>query len=124
VGCLGQPLLPPTAFGALIQLWRKYNCTNVLAATVARITCINPTTLNVYDNTLLLVNGVYKPTQIAPHRGLSSDLAVLAHKNGIAAALSAAYYRTLVAGNNNSLVSLSCICFRSHLLHPGHILES
>jgi hypothetical protein len=123
VGCLGQPLLPPAALGALIQLGRKYDYINVLAAAVAHIMHINPTTLNMYDDTLLLVNGVYNPTQIAPHRGLSSDLAVLACEHGIAAALPAAYYRTLVAGNNNSLVSLSRIHFHSCLLHPG-ILES
>jgi hypothetical protein len=108
----------------LIQLWRKYDCTNILATTVVRITCINPTTLNTYDDALLLVNEVYKPMQIAPHCGLSSDLAVLARENGIAAALSAAYYRTLVAGNNNSLMGLSRICFCSRLLHLGNILES
>ncbi|KAJ7797495.1 hypothetical protein B0H14DRAFT_2618868 [Mycena olivaceomarginata] len=56
---------------------------------------------------LLLVNGVYKLTQIVPHRGLSSDLAVLACEHDIAAALPAAYYYcTLVVGNNNSLVQL------------------
>jgi hypothetical protein len=77
-----------------------------------------------YNNTLLLVNGVYNPTQIAPHRRLSSDLAVLAREHGIAAALPATYCHTLVVGNNNSLVSLSCICFHSRLLHPGNILES
>jgi hypothetical protein len=71
-----------------------------------------------------IVNRVYKLTQIMPHRRLSSNLAVLVHEHGIAAALSAAYYRTLVVGNNNSLVSLSRICFHSHLLHPGNILES
>jgi hypothetical protein len=80
--------------------------------------------LDAYDDALLLVNGVYKPTQIAPHHGLSSDLAVLAHENSIAAALPSTYYRTLVAGNNNSLVSLSRICFHPRLLHPGNILES
>jgi hypothetical protein len=101
VGCLGQPLLPPAALGALIQLWRKYDHPNVLAAAVVRITRINPTTLDAYNNALLLVNRVYKPTQIAPHRGLSFNLAVLARKNGIAAALPAVYYRTLVVGNNN-----------------------
>jgi hypothetical protein len=124
VGCLGQPLLPPTALGALIQLWCKYNYTNILAAAVAHITCIDPTTLNAYDDALLLVKGVYKPTQIAPYCGLSSDLMVLAHKHGITAALPATYYHTLVVGNNNSLVSLSCIRFHSCLLHPGNILES
>jgi hypothetical protein len=31
---------------------------NVLAAAVVRITYINPTTLDAYDNALLLVNGV------------------------------------------------------------------
>jgi sulfur transfer complex TusBCD TusB component (DsrH family) len=108
----------------LIQLWCKYDCTNILATAVACITRINPTTLDAYDKALLLVDGVYKPTQIAPHRGLSSNLTVLAHENGIAAALPAAYYCTLVVGNNNSPVSLSHICFRSHLLHPGNILES
>jgi hypothetical protein len=97
---------------------------NVLAAAVARIMRINPTTLEAYNDALLLVNGVYKPTQIAPHRGLSSNLAVLACENGIAAALPAAYYCTLVIGNNNSPVSLSRIRFHSRLLHPGNILES
>jgi hypothetical protein len=90
---------------------------------VACITCINPTTL-AYHDVLLLINGVYKPMQIVPHHGLSSDLAVLAHENSIAAALPAAYYRTLVVGNNNSPVSLSRIHFHSRLLHPGNILES
>ncbi|KAJ7772492.1 hypothetical protein B0H14DRAFT_3164791, partial [Mycena olivaceomarginata] len=99
----GHPLLLPTALNVLIQLWRKYDCTNILATTVVRIMHINPTTLNTYDNALLLVNGVYKPTQIAPHRGLSSNLAVLVHENSITAALPSAYYRTLVVGNNNSL---------------------
>jgi sulfur transfer complex TusBCD TusB component (DsrH family) len=80
--------------------------------------------LNAYDDVLLLVNGVYKPMQIVPHHGLSFDLAVLAHEHGITAALPATYYHTLVAGNNNSLVSLSHIHFHSHLLHPGNILES
>jgi hypothetical protein len=112
------------ALDALIQLGRKYDCTNILATAVARITRINPTTLDTYDDTLLLVNGVYKPMQIVPHRGLSSDLVVLVHENGIAAALSAAYYHTLVAGNNNSPVSLSHIHFHSRLLHPGNILKS
>ncbi|KAJ7741482.1 hypothetical protein B0H14DRAFT_3608454 [Mycena olivaceomarginata] len=78
----GQPLLSLAALNALIQLRCKYDCMNILAAAV----------------------GVYKPMQITPHRGLSSNLPVLAHKDGIAAALPAAYYRTLVAGNNNSLL--------------------
>ncbi|KAJ7815056.1 hypothetical protein B0H14DRAFT_3476577 [Mycena olivaceomarginata] len=99
---LGQPLLPPAALSVLIQLWRKYNCTNVLAAAVARITRINPTMLDAYNDALLLVNGVYNPTQIAPHCGLSSDLTVLAREHGIAAALPSVYYHTLVVGNNNS----------------------
>ncbi|KAJ7701040.1 hypothetical protein B0H14DRAFT_3650629 [Mycena olivaceomarginata] len=102
----GPALLPPAALGVLIQLWRKYDYTNVLAAAVAmaHITRINPTTLNAYDDALLLINGVYKLTQIAPHCGLSSDLAVLAHEHGIAVALSAAYYHTLVVGNHNLLL--------------------
>ncbi|KAJ7693769.1 hypothetical protein B0H14DRAFT_3905828 [Mycena olivaceomarginata] len=83
---MGEPLLLPAALGALIWLRRKYDCTNILATTVAHITRINPTTLNAYDDALLLVNGMYKPTQIAPHQRLSSDLAV-GHENGIAAAL-------------------------------------
>jgi hypothetical protein len=86
-------LLPPAALGALIQLWRKYDYTNVLAAAVAvaHITRINPTTLNTYDDVLLLINGVYKPTQITPHCGLSSDLTVLAREHGITAALPACH---------------------------------
>ncbi|KAJ7794304.1 hypothetical protein B0H14DRAFT_2192067, partial [Mycena olivaceomarginata] len=96
--------LPPAALSALIQPGCKYDYMNVLAAAVARITCINPTTLDAYDDALLLVNGMYKPMQIAPRRGLSFDLAVLVRENGIAAALPAAYYRTLVVGNNNSLL--------------------
>ncbi|KAJ7350540.1 hypothetical protein DFH08DRAFT_958203 [Mycena albidolilacea] len=79
---------------------------NVLAAAVARIMYINPMTLNMSDDVLLLVNGVYKPMQIAPHCRLSSDHVVLAHENSITAALPTAYYRTLVVGNNNSLVQL------------------
>ncbi|KAJ7818227.1 hypothetical protein B0H14DRAFT_3474062 [Mycena olivaceomarginata] len=74
---LGQPLLPLTALSALIWLGGAHYTHQ-------------PTTLNAYDDTLLLVNGVYKPMQIAPRRGLSFDLAVLAHENGIAAALPAA----------------------------------
>ncbi|KAJ7741489.1 hypothetical protein B0H14DRAFT_3515315 [Mycena olivaceomarginata] len=105
-----RPAPPPAALGTLIQLWRKYNYMNVLAAAVAHIARINPTTLDTYDDALLLVNGVYKPTQIAPHRGLSSDLTVLAHENSIAAALSAAYYRTLVVGNNNSPLFDGLMC--------------
>ncbi|KAJ7823999.1 hypothetical protein B0H14DRAFT_3729594 [Mycena olivaceomarginata] len=100
------PLLPPTALGALIWLGRKYNYTNILAAAVARITRINPMTLDAYDDALLLVNGMYKPMQITPHHRLSSDLAVLAREHDITATLPAAYYRTLVVGNNNSLVQL------------------
>jgi hypothetical protein len=52
VGCrifLGQPLLPPTALDAFLQLGCKYNYTNILAAAVARITHIthiNPMTLD------------------------------------------------------------------------------
>ncbi|KAJ7828550.1 hypothetical protein B0H14DRAFT_3466232 [Mycena olivaceomarginata] len=61
----------------LIRLWRKYDFTNILATAVACIMCINPTTLDAYHDILLLVKG-------------------------IAAALPAAYYRTLVVGNNNS----------------------
>ncbi|KAJ7350507.1 hypothetical protein DFH08DRAFT_958176 [Mycena albidolilacea] len=92
------------ALGALIQLRRKYNSTNILAAAGVCITRINPMMLDAYDNVLLLVNVVYKPTQIVPHCRLSSDLAVLAHQNGITVTLPAAYYRTLVFGNNNSPV--------------------
>jgi hypothetical protein len=65
VGCrifLGQLLLLPAALGALIWPGCKYDFTNVLAATVVRITRINPTTLDAYDDVLLLINGVYKPT--------------------------------------------------------------
>jgi hypothetical protein len=75
VGCrifLGQPLLLPAALSALIWLGRKYSYTNVLTAAVVRITCINPTTLDAYDNTLLLVNGVCVQTDAdrAPPRAL------------------------------------------------------
>jgi hypothetical protein len=49
---------------------------------------------------------------------------VLAHENGIAAALPPAYYRTLIVGNNNLLVGLSHIRFHPRLLYPGNILES
>jgi hypothetical protein len=45
---------------------------NVLAAAVARIMRINPTMLDAYDDALLLVNGVYKPTQITPTAGSPS----------------------------------------------------
>ncbi|KAJ7873827.1 hypothetical protein B0H14DRAFT_3557027 [Mycena olivaceomarginata] len=110
-------LLPPTALGALIQLWRKYDYTNVLAAVVARITHINPTTLD-----------------IVPHRGLSSNLTVLVREHGFAAALPATYYHTLVAGNNNSLLldglmhqdgthaSLPSLDLRRCLIGHGHLL--
>ncbi|KAJ7712646.1 hypothetical protein B0H14DRAFT_3637630 [Mycena olivaceomarginata] len=109
------------ALNALIQLGRKYDCTNILATAVAHITHINSMTLNTYDDALLLINGVYKPTQITPHRGLSSDLAALACENSITAALPAAMARA-----RPSLDLRCCLIGRERLLvkqfQPGYTL--
>ncbi|KAJ7668828.1 hypothetical protein B0H14DRAFT_2657978 [Mycena olivaceomarginata] len=101
---LGQPLLPLVALNALIQPGCKYDYTNVLAAAVARIAHMNP------QRSTRTTTPAAHQWGIAPHRGLSSDLVVLAREHGIAAALPAMYYHTLVVGNNNSLLLDGLAC--------------
>ncbi|KAJ7794283.1 hypothetical protein B0H14DRAFT_3159142 [Mycena olivaceomarginata] len=92
---LGQPLLPLAALGAPIQLGRKYN--------LAHITRINPTTLNAYDDALLLVNGVcVQPDADCATTGSPPTSQCWRMSTASQRPLPAVYYRTLVVGNNNS----------------------
>ncbi|KAJ7841350.1 hypothetical protein B0H14DRAFT_3457513 [Mycena olivaceomarginata] len=68
------------ALDALIQLRRKYDCTNILAAAVAHITRINPTTLDAYDDACCSSTGCTNRHRSRPTAGSPSN-SVLVHEN-------------------------------------------
>ncbi|KAF8216886.1 hypothetical protein K438DRAFT_1559130 [Mycena galopus ATCC 62051] len=88
-----QKRLPLAAVGALIRLGRKYDFGYLFKSAVARLTSINPTTLEEYD--AMPASADIELSTIEWYWGWELDIIALASENNILSVLPCAYLRVV-----------------------------